>query len=69
MISSQLITAVAAGAKDYIQGSSIGVCHANMLGRGESLKRWHMYSHMVARADFRAHATLVERSLCWQVQV
>lgn len=69
MISRKLIAVVAAGAKDYTQGSSIGVCHANILGRGESLKHWHRYSHIAARANLRADATVVGRSSCWKVQM
>lgn len=69
MRNSQLIAAVAAGAKDYIKGRSIDVCHANILDRGESLKHWHTYSHIVTRANLRVGATLVASSLCWKVQV
>lgn len=57
------MAAVTAGHKNNIHSSSIGVCLANILGRGESLKHWHMCSHTVERSNLRAKAMLVERNL------
>jgi len=57
VINTQLTAAVAGGAKDYIQTNSVGVCHANILSGGESLKHWYIYCHIVTGINLTADAT------------
>lgn len=57
MIYSQLMSAVTAGYKNYIHSSSIGVCLANDLGRGERVLTYVLSRSCKGKFKGRYHAS------------